>query len=70
MRSIDKSETGNKVSAAADGQPLGPISMDYIASVADRADALAHEIRARVMAPGGRVFVNTSNRFSLTPVKP
>lgn len=54
MRSIDKSETGNKVSAAADGQPLGPISMDYIASVADRADALAHEIRARVMAPDVR----------------
>lgn len=51
MRSTDKSDTGNKVSAAVNGKPQGPISMDYIASVADRADALAHEIRARVMAP-------------------
>ena len=54
MRSTDKSDTGNKVSAAVNGKPQGPISMDYIASVADRADALAHEIRARVMAPDVR----------------
>jgi chromosome partitioning protein len=54
MRPIDTSELGNKVSAAAEAKPQLPISMDEIASVADRADALAHEIRARVMAPDVR----------------
>lgn len=54
MRSIEKAVTGNKVSAIDGGERRGPISMDHIASVADRADALAHEIRARVMAPDVR----------------
>ena len=42
---------GNSVSAGPRADCVRPICMAQIAAVADRAEALAHEIRLRVLAP-------------------
>lgn len=44
-------EAGNSVSAGPRADCVRPICMAQIAAVADRAEALAHEIRLRVLAP-------------------
>lgn len=54
MTEGDKSRTENNACRPASARPAGHVGMDEIAAVADRAEALAQEIRSRVMAPEAR----------------
>ena len=61
----------NILCANAEHLPFGDAHFDTVASIAllehvPRAEAVLAE-SARVAVPGGRVFVSTSNRFSLAP---
>lgn len=54
MNEGDKLRTENNACGPMYARPAGHVGMDEIAAVADRAEALAREIRSRVMAPEAR----------------
>jgi chromosome partitioning protein len=54
MTESDELRTENKAGTPASARPAGHVDMDEIAAVADRVEALAKEIRSRVMAPEAR----------------
>jgi chromosome partitioning protein len=66
MNEDDQLRTENIHCRPSPARPAGHVGMDEIAAVADRAEALAQEIRSRVMAPEARKVAPAYTRSQVT----